>query len=177
MRLILAGVRDADLVPPAADDGGNLLVAFHETGEDAVPADAPLTASLVALWTGDGRCLLLVFDRHRQSWELPGGRIEPGETPRQAAVRELREESGHHIEDLLFAGFARFDLGAERRVEYAAVYAACVTPRAVPFTLSDEIAAITWWDGSAPLPGRAQPLDLRLGRLARAAALHRGDSS
>ncbi|CAO5185508.1 hypothetical protein FAIPA1_50097 [Frankia sp. AiPs1] len=92
---------DGDPAPLAADDNGNLLVAFHQAGEDAEPRDAALPASLVALWTDDGR-LLLVFDRRRQRWELPGGMIDAGETPRQAAIRELREESGYQVDDLIF---------------------------------------------------------------------------
>jgi 8-oxo-dGTP diphosphatase len=37
-----------------------------------------------------------IFVRHRQrlSWELPAGHIEYGESPDQAAVRELYEEAG-----------------------------------------------------------------------------------
>ena len=30
-------------------------------------------------------------------WEFPGGRLEPGETPDQAAVREVREETGWRV--------------------------------------------------------------------------------
>jgi ADP-ribose pyrophosphatase len=33
--------------------------------------------------------------------ELPGGRIEPGESPSQAAIREVEEETGYEITKLL----------------------------------------------------------------------------
>lgn len=46
-----------------------------------------------------GRILFI----HRQTkdkdqWETPGGKIEPGESPKQAAVRELTEEIGVAVE-------------------------------------------------------------------------------
>lgn len=48
---------------------------------------------VVTLSCVDGRLLL---SRHasRATWESQGGHIEPGETPMEAAARELREESG-----------------------------------------------------------------------------------
>jgi ADP-ribose pyrophosphatase YjhB (NUDIX family) len=43
-----------------------------------------------------GRLLLVQrgHDPHRGLWSLPGGRIEEGESPEQAVVREVREETG-----------------------------------------------------------------------------------
>jgi ADP-ribose pyrophosphatase YjhB (NUDIX family) len=44
----------------------------------------------------DGR-LLLIRRRHDPSaglWSIPGGRVEPGELPEQAAAREVLEETG-----------------------------------------------------------------------------------
>ena len=49
---------------------------------------------------GSGR-LLLVRRAHEPAigkWSLPGGRIEPDETPAQAAAREVREETGLEVE-------------------------------------------------------------------------------
>ncbi|MFG3441598.1 NUDIX domain-containing protein [Nonomuraea sp. NPDC047897] len=154
--------------PLAMDEDGNALLAFHPAGEPVRRDDAPMPLALAALWHGD--LLLLVFNRERARWELPGGLIDPGETPRQAAVRELREETGRQVEDLTFAGYARFALGAGRRIEYAALYAARVTGAVVAydgFVPGAEISAVTWWDGARRLPGRVQPLDAALARLAR----------
>ena len=39
--------------------------------------------------------------RHaRRAWEMPGGKIDPGETPEEAAIREFREETGCDVVDL-----------------------------------------------------------------------------
>ena len=54
-----------------------------------------MIAASVAIFDERGR-ILLVLERER--WAYPGGRLEPGETPEQAAVREAREEMGVEVE-------------------------------------------------------------------------------
>jgi phosphatase NudJ len=46
----------------------------------------------------DDRFLLVQERKHGQTWYLPAGRVEPGETLLQAALRETWEEAGLRIE-------------------------------------------------------------------------------
>jgi len=51
--------------------------------------------SAVALIDTDGRVLLAQRPAGKSMaglWEFPGGKVEPGETPEAALIRELREE-------------------------------------------------------------------------------------
>ena len=48
---------------------------------------------------GEGEVEVLLVHRPRyDDWTLPKGKLEPGETHEQAAVREVEEETGFHCE-------------------------------------------------------------------------------
>ncbi|BBF69528.1 MULTISPECIES: (deoxy)nucleoside triphosphate pyrophosphohydrolase [Sphingomonadaceae] len=81
-----------------------------------MPSFSPLLVVAVALVDADGRVLLQQRPPGKAMadlWEFPGGKVEPGETPEAALVRELEEELGieTHASCLAPATFASEALG------------------------------------------------------------------
>lgn len=52
---------------------------------------------------------VLVLKKYRGDWVLPKGRLEEGETKEEAAIREVREESGVRCEIVRYLGFVKYN--------------------------------------------------------------------
>ncbi|CAM5223261.1 ADP-ribose pyrophosphatase YjhB (NUDIX family) OS=Ureibacillus acetophenoni OX=614649 GN=SAMN05877842_11369 PE=3 SV=1 [Ureibacillus acetophenoni] len=47
---------------------------------------------------------ILLIKGPRRGWEMPGGQVEEGESLKEAAIRETKEESGIDVEIIKFCG-------------------------------------------------------------------------
>lgn len=64
---------------------------FHDP---AAPAAQYVVPVVFAVVRDDRARILLVRRRDTGDWELPGGRVDPGESAADAVVREVAEEAG-----------------------------------------------------------------------------------
>jgi len=72
-----------------------------QTSDSAPSSRRLLLVAAAALIDSSGRVLITQRPAHKQLgglWEFPGGKVELGEAPEQALVRELREELDLHVE-------------------------------------------------------------------------------
>jgi tRNA threonylcarbamoyladenosine biosynthesis protein TsaE len=158
--------------PPLAEKlNENLLLDFRRCSEAELahldPA-IPLVLSLTVAEHRDGSQVRTLMVRNHWSgeWELSGKDVDHdlGESPREAAVRAFRTETGTEAPELEFVGVATVQLGHERRIEFAAIYHGVVEhpSDAAP---GGDVKQMVWWDLESDLPGLS-PIDAHLARLA-----------
>lgn len=115
-------------------------------------SDAPAhtrQAAGVLLQNHAGQVLLVKHNYGLRRYSVPGGAVEPDETPQDTAVREALEEIGVRVE--LGERFGTYLIqGMDRPPIWVHIFRAEVTsgePRVVD---PDEIASLHWVDGHTP---------------------------
>ena len=114
---------------------------------------------------------LLVFYR-RSSWDMPKGKIDPGETPEQAAIREVQEETGLVNLDLKeFIGhtYHTYELKGERILKKTWWYRMLTSDRQLIPQTEEDIEEIRWvephaWlmDGAVVYPNIREVIETAL---------------
>ncbi len=95
----------------------------------------------------DGQLLIAIIHRKRYGdWSWPKGKVDPGESLPQAAVREIREETGLKVKLGVHLGTQKYMLqnGAAKEVHY---WAAKVSDKALAestFKPDEEVERIEW---------------------------------
>lgn len=90
--------------------------------EDLVDSE-DLVASLIIFKKTNNGIQVLLEKRgstpHKNDWTIPGGHVEEDETPQEAAVREIKEETGLsvNVEDIRLVKFKKY-----RKNKYNCIY-------------------------------------------------------
>ena len=91
---------------------------------------------------GSGRELIVIYRRRHRDWTLPKGKVHPGESWLQCAIREVREETGFDVEVESHAGWVCYDTGDITKV----VRFWNMTPVGEShFESSEEVMSVHWF--------------------------------
>ncbi|WP_404450697.1 NUDIX hydrolase [Virgibacillus necropolis] len=103
---------------------------------------------------------LICFNKSRNQWELPAGRREKGETPKECAIRELYEETGQEVKDLTFKGLIKVRDNRNTFIKYNPVYFSTIR-KLQPFKENEETTQIKLWDTNEDI-GYFDKVDLKI---------------
>ena len=74
------------------------------------------SGGLVWRQASGGRELIVIHRGRRRDWTLPKGKVQPGESWLQCAIREVLEETGYHVEVESHAGWVCYETGEITKV-------------------------------------------------------------
>src|SRR5258707_11976843 len=138
------------------------LMGGRETGIEIVNMRREMTrapvlaAGGIVLRSGETPLIAVVRLRKRNEWVLPKGKLDDGETPREAAVREVVEETGHEVSVHEFLGTLVYESGGRSKAVH---YWRMQTSGEQVYELMDDVKAVEWLPpaaGGRPLPSPHQ---------------------
>ena len=100
-----------------------------------------LAAGGIVLRQAEPPLVAVVRLRKRNEWVLPKGKLDDGETPRAAAVREVMEETGHDVAVHEFLGTLAYESRGGAKVVHYWRMAAAQTPTR---KLMRDVRAVDW---------------------------------
>ena len=103
----------------AKNRSGWTLMEYIDIREDDIDRYPNVTGAYAILRVADK--YVVGYNAWRRQWEFPAGGIEEGETAREAALRELYEESHQRSCDLEFKGLFKVE-DAKGNMKYQAVF-------------------------------------------------------
>lgn len=110
----------------------------------------PTTIGVKLIVTDTNDRILLVKPRYQPAWTLPGGGVHKRETPEDAAVREIAEETGLHIDPETFQLRGILSSFGEGKSDYVALYGIQIGSPAAPHPGSELEAAAFFAPGTLP---------------------------
>jgi 8-oxo-dGTP diphosphatase len=134
------------------------FLEFIITTEEELYKYQPLAGSFAVIKCGDK--YLMCYNVWRKQWELPAGRREGDETPKQCAMRELYEETGQKVLDMEFKGLLKSKKIITGEIKFNPVYFAR-TKKIQPFIENEEISKIKLWDLREEI-GYIDSVDIRI---------------
>lgn len=104
---------------------------------------------------------LLLQEKHGEPWSLPAGMIEPGESPKEAVIREVIEETGLLIEPVKVLGVFggkefRYTYPNGDQVEYTVILIYCSVQNDTGIISDSETKSLKYFDKES-LPELALP--------------------